>query len=264
MRYSSHLFWDGRASSLVAQARSPLLAPMEHGLSDEHAVEALLSSDPDYASSFAHLFGSAPRPISLEEVGEAVAAFEQTLLAADSAFDRYQYGGDSRALSAAALRGLGLFRGRAQCASCHTIGEESALLTDGQFHSSAVQLPSSTLAKLAELAQRISELRNSGNSKSIDALIESDPDAAALGRFVVTLNPKDIGKFKTPSLRNVAVTGPYMHDGSVKSLERAVDLELYSRGEQRYPLELTEDERMDLLQFLNALTSPQATREGRS
>ena len=72
----------------------------------------------------------------------------------------------------------------------------------------------------------------------------------------MTLDPKEIGLFKTPSLRNVAVTGPYMHNGSVASLAEAVDLELYGRSTQKYPLELTEDERSDLLEFLRALSSP--------
>jgi cytochrome c peroxidase len=159
-------------------------------------------------------------------------------------------------MTPAAVRGLALFRGRAQCVSCHSISATFALFTDGQFHSSPIPLSPATLAELGALALRVSAMRAKGELDALNTLIETDPKAAELGRFVVTLDPKDIGRFKTPALRNVAVTGPYMHDGSVKSLPQAVDLELYSRTEQRYPLVLTEDERNDLLEFLRALTSP--------
>jgi cytochrome c peroxidase len=255
VRFAPVLFWDGRAPDLTTQVRAPLLAPAEHGLRDEQAVGTILSADPGYASAFEHLFGIAKDQISLREASSALAAYERTLVAADSPFDRYQYGGNPKALSAAASRGLELFRGRAQCATCHLIGTTSALLTDGQFHSSPLQLPASTQARLGTLAHRISDLRAKHDLDNLNALIATDADAAELGRFVVTLDPKDIGRFRTPSLRNVAVTGPYMHNGSVESLSQAVDLELYGRTAQRYPLVLTEDERTALLEFLRALTS---------
>jgi cytochrome c peroxidase len=90
----------------------------------------------------------------------------------------------------------------------------------------------------------------------VDALIGSDAEAAALGRFVVTLDPADIGKFRTPSLRNVAETAPYMHDGSVPTLEAAVDHELYYRGQALgRPIVLTPAEKRDVVSFLRALTS---------
>ena len=255
VRYALTLFWDGRATDLTTQVRSPLLAPAEHGLRDKRAVGTILSADPIYASAFEHLFAIAKDQISLRETSSALAAYERTLVSADSPFDRYQYGGNPKALSAAASRGLELFRGRAQCATCHSIGATSALLTDNQFHSSPLQLPASTQMRMGTVAHCISDLRTKGDVDSLNALIATDADAAELGRFVVSLDPKDIGRFRTPSLRNVAVTGPYMHNGSVKSLPQAVDLELYGRTAQRYPLVLTEDERADLLEFLMALTS---------
>lgn len=256
VRYASSLFWDGRASDLESQARAPLLAPAEHGLANEHAVQAILSMDADYTSAFRRLFGEVKDGPSIREVAVALAAYERTLVAGDSPFDRYQFGHDAKALSAAAIRGLGLFRGRAQCVSCHSIGETSALLTDGQFHSSALSMSAETSRMLGALAQQVSGLRAKGESDALNALIETNSDVAELGRFVLTLDPKDIGRFRTPSLRNVVTRGPYMHNGAVRSLAQAVDLELYSRSEQRYPLALTEDERADLLEFLGALTSP--------
>jgi cytochrome c peroxidase len=109
--------------------------------------------------------------------------------------------------------------------------------------------------RLSPLTKRVTELASRGAVAELNALLTTDPDVAALGRFVVTLDPRDIGCFKTPSLRNVALTAPYMHDGSVASLSEAIELELYSRGAQKYPLVLTEDEQHDLLAFLNAITS---------
>ena len=101
------------------------------------------------------------------------------------------------------------------------------------------------------------ELRNRNDLKGLNQLVVGDSDVAALGRFVVTLNPRDIGLFKTPSLRNVALTAPYFHDGSVASLAEAVDVELYSRGDAiRYPIVLTAQEKEDLVEFLKALSSP--------
>jgi cytochrome c peroxidase len=255
VRYAESLFWDGRATQLEAQVRLPLLAPIEHGLPDERAVGTIVRSDSDYASTFVNLLGVPRERISIAEVGAAIAAYERTLTAGNSAFDRYEYGGDSRAMSAAAVRGLALFRGRAQCSSCHLIGATSALFTDGKFHSSPVQIRATTLAKLGALVERVAQLRIRREFDALNALIASDADVAALGRFLTTLDPKDIGNFKTPSLRNIALIGPYMHDGGVVTLSEAVDLELYSRSSQHYPLVLTEDERSDLLQFLAALSS---------
>jgi cytochrome c peroxidase len=255
VRYADSLFWDGRATELETQVRSPLLAPAEHALPDERALATIVQSNPDYATAFANLLGVPREKISIVEVGTAIAAYERTLTAGNSPFDQYEYGGDSHAMTVAAVRGLTLFRGRAQCSTCHTIGVTSALLTNHDFHSSPVALRAATLAKLGSLAERVSRLRSRGEQDALNALIESDVDVAALGRFLATLDPKDIGSFKTPSLRNVALVGPYMHDGSVATLSEAVDLELYSRSSLHYPLVLTEDERSDLLQFLAALSS---------
>lgn len=255
VRYASSLFWDGRAGELATQARAPLLAPAEHGLANERSLKKIVGADTAYAAAFEHLFGVKPEQISMQDVGTALAAYEQTLVAADSEFDRYQYGHDPKAMSPGAIRGLALFRGRAQCASCHEIGDSSALLSDGKFHASPVPMPASALARLGKLAERVSSLRHRGDLDALSALIATDRNASELGRFVVTLDPKDIGLFKTPSLRNVSVTGPYMHSGSVTSLAAALDMELYSRSTQKVPLVLTEDERSDLLAFLDALTS---------
>jgi len=136
------------------------------------------------------------------------------------------------------------------------MGQTSALFTDHEFHS--VNIGTSHIAsRLAEVAKRVVALRK-GRDR-IDATLLSDPDISELGRFVVTLDPADIGKFRTPSLRNVALTAPYMHDGSVATLDEAVDLELYEHGsEHGAPLILTPRGKKDLIALLKALTSPVA------
>jgi cytochrome c peroxidase len=100
--------------------------------------------------------------------------------------------------------------------------------------------------------------------RGLEQLIAKSRDVAALGRFLVTLAPADIGKFKTPSLRNVSLTGPYMHDGSVATLRKAVELELYARGSNsfKYPISLSTAEQEDLLEFLYSLTSSEFAAKG--
>jgi cytochrome c peroxidase len=252
--YSNALFWDGRSSSLEAQAALPLLGAREHGLSSESEVIMFVRADMRYRAGLRHVLGR--DPTSIADVTVAIAAYERTLLAGNSPFDRYLYGRDSGAISAAAIRGLALFRGRARCESCHVIGSDSSLFTDQSFHASPIGLPADVDTALVELTQRVRALRSTGNEKELNAIVASDPGIAALGHYVVTLKPEDIGAFKTPSLRNVASTAPYFHDGSIATLEQAVDLELYSRGDaSRYPIVLTVAEKSDLVAFLQALTS---------
>ncbi len=110
-------------------------------------------------------------------------------------------------------------------------------------------------ARLPVLSMRIARTQ----AAELDDLITSDPEVAALGRFVTTRNPRDIGKFRTPTLRNVALTAPYMHDGSIPTLRQAVDFEIYYRSlRSQRPLILTPRERLDLVSFLDSLTSPAA------
>ena len=254
--YLGSLFWDGRARDLESQAVAPLMNPVEHGFLSASAVLQPIVQDARYREEFAGAFGVNGAHIDLSLVARALSAFERTLITAGSPLDRYLYGHDQRAMTPQAIRGLDLFRHRAQCASCHSIGEASALLTDLGFHVSPVRLPAEVTSQLGALTSKVVAAQEPGSQRELERLIATDERIAALGRFVVTLRPADIGKFKTPSLRNVALTPPYMHDGSVATLEQAVDLELYARGGGlNYPIALTADERRDLLEFLKALTS---------
>lgn len=250
--YLEPLFRDGRADDLVAQARAPFTNPVEHALADEAALLSIVRADRQCRQQFAGAFGVEPAAIRMETVVQALVAFERTLLAGDSPFDRFFHGGEQAAMSEPAKRGLELFRGRAACTDCHLIGNEWSLLTDRRFHLAARGIPAAVTRKLPALAIRITAAKRTAE---FEALIATDPSIAALGRYVATLSPADIGKFKTPSLRNVALTAPYMHDGSVGSLAEAVDLELYSRGAISRPIVLTRAEKNDMLEFLHALTS---------
>jgi cytochrome c peroxidase len=244
-------FWEGRRGSLEEQVLDPLVNPVEHGLPGREALLELLRNDPDYPEEFQRVFGPDSAGITPGNVAAALAAFVRSLPVGDSPADRYLYGGERAALSEAERRGLELFRGRAQCAGCHVVGERHATFSDDGFHSVGTGLHR-IAPKLGSLATRVATMAQ----EEAQALISRDPEIAALGRFLVTRDPADIGKFRTPSLRNVALTAPYMHDGSVATLEDAVEGELYYRGHlQGRPLVLTPAEKADLVLFLRSLTS---------
>lgn len=248
--FSTSFFWDGRRTSLVAQVQDPFVNPVEHGLTSHEELLQIVRQDLEYQQAFQGLSGR-ELPITLEQITQAIAAYVSSLTAGNSAFDRYYYGGDRSALSTEAILGLELFRGKARCVTCHEIGGEWALFTDGQFHRLGVGM-ARIESKLAELATTAAEQ----SAQGLDHQVLGNRDLAELGRFLVTHDPKDIGKFKTPSLRNVALTAPYMHDGSVPTLEEAVDREFYYRSfESGRPLLLSPREKSTLIEFLRALTS---------
>ena len=163
-------------------------------------------------------------------------------------------------MSEAAIRGLNIYRTKARCQDCHPIGQTSAIFTDNKFHNLGVGF-SAIEPRLMEIVEKVREAKKKG--QALDNTVLEKKEVSELGRFVVTLNIEDIGRFKTPTLRNVAVTAPYMHDGSVESLEDVI--ELYDQGGEDNPmldsgirpLRLTDQEKADLLEFLKALTSPE-------
>jgi cytochrome c peroxidase len=262
--YLSTLFWDGRATDLESQALGPLINPAEHAFGSEAAVVEFLRHSPEYSREFQTVFGISPAQISTQYLVVALSSYERTLLSGDSPFDRFFYKGDRNAISPAALRGFELFRGRAQCGGCHSIGESCALFTDAEFHMSPMGLRPSVSSNLPALTAQVLGATAQNGRRGLEQLIAKSRDVAALGRFLVTLAPADIGKFKTPSLRNVSLTGPYMHDGSVATLRKAVELELYARGSNsfKYPISLSTAEQEDLLEFLYSLTSSEFAAKG--
>jgi cytochrome c peroxidase len=248
------LFWDGRRASLESQVADPFTNPIEHGLTNTDAVVAKVRADTGYAGTVSAAFGIRLETLTFEQIAVALAAFQRSLKAQPSPFERYWLVGEETAISDRAKRGLALFRGIGGCAQCHVLGTEpqrSAALTDNQFHDVSVNVEG-LQRRLPDIVQRAMH----ATPEEIDRLVSQDADIAALGRFLATKNPRDIGKFKTPSLRNVAVTAPYMHDGAVATLEQAIDVELYYRSAQLgKAVVLTPAEKQDIKSFLETLTN---------
>lgn len=211
-------FWDGRIATLEEQVLHPIVAWLEMDLPVGQAVERL-SGRERYGRAFREAFG---RDVNGTDLARALAAYVRTIEAGDSPYDRYVWG-DRDALSPEAREGLRLFRGKANCAVCHT----GPNLTDEEFHNTGV----------------------SWGRQPYDS-----------GRRGVTGRPEDTGKFKTPTLREIEHTAPYMHDGSLATLDDVI--EFYDRGgnenphldRELRPLLLTAREKRALRSFLGSLS----------
>ncbi len=251
-------FWDGREPTLEAQAVQPLINPIEHGFADHPAVVEHLRSLADYRPLFAKAFGS--DEVTIERVGQAIATFERTLISLDAPIDRF-LAGDADAISASAKRGWELFNGKARCNTCHGRIDVLPLFTDDLFHNIGVGVER---IDFDAVARRAASAVEAGESSDVLAL--SDAEASELGRFLVTREPKDMGAFKTPQLRNVALTPPYMHDGSEATLEDTIAF--YDRGGNNNPyldggmrpLGLTDQEKADLVELMKTITSDDLER----
>jgi len=234
--YDPVQFWDGRAPTLEAQVGTPMEAPDE--MNQPHTVAvSKLRKDPALQTEFDSAFG--PGPITIEKIQKAIASFERMLISGNSAFDRYEYAGDKTALSPAAVRGLAIFRdpNKGNCAACHTINSRYALFTDGKFH-------------------------NTGEG------VDGEGNLTDLGRFTETKHDADKGAFKTPSLRNVAESAPYMHDGQLKTLDEVVQFYAGGGNSNPYldkdmkPLNLSARDRADLVEFLKSLSGEPPANAG--
>ena len=248
------LFLDGRAASLEEQALGPVLNPIEHGLKNKQQIVAIVQQDPYYQRQFYQVFNSNDAGITAQQIAQAIASFERTLIAGNSAFDRYLFGRDRQALNLSEARGMRLFRRKGNCSNCHEIGGKDALFMDNRFYNLGVGFDKVN----PKIAEFVASLRA---GESADKYAFSAAQQAELGRFNVSHIIADIGKFKTPTLRNIALTAPYMHDGSIKTLEEVVDY--YDKGGDKnpfldsaiFPLHFTDQEKLDLVAFLKALTS---------
>ncbi len=250
---SGKQFWDGRVDSLEAQAVGPIQNPIEMGFTHEGVVKRL-SENPVYKKQFDMVFGE----LTIDRVGQAIAAFERVLVTAPSPYDFGEQlrsfagidaediaddpelaakfkaataAAEAQPMSDSAKRGRDIFfTEKGNCTACHV----GANLADEQYHNLGVGM---------------------------------DQEKPDLGRFVVTKDEKDTGAFKTPTVRNVALSAPYMHDGSVATLEEVV--EWYDKGghpnphlsEKIRPLRLTAEEKADLVEFMKACTGPTPTVE---
>lgn len=262
--YLKSQFWDGRSPSLEDQAIHPFVNPIEMGLPNHNPILSIVRSDPDYAQAFKTVFGKEGDAVTLKEVTQAIASFERTVLSGDSPFDRYYFGGNKEAMSPAAIRGFQVFLGQGRCVSCHVIEQNQALFTDHRFHNIGVGI-NRIQDDVPRLAGAFLEAKARG--VDIDVTVLSDKKSSELGRFTITDQFDELGAFKTPTLREVARTAPYMHDGSLKTLSEVV--EHYNNGGVSdpktkvndhlsggiRPLGLSGQQKSDLVAFLEALSS---------
>ncbi len=225
--YYNSLYWDGRSPTLERQVLGAwsggnMGASGANGRPSADEVATKLGQIPGYKAQFEKVFG--PGPVTKENAAKAVSAFMRTIVSVDSPWTKFNMGRNPGALSAQARRGYALFSGKAGCQTCH----DGRLLTDQQFHNIGIGMDAAT------------------------------PD---VGRFTVSKVEKDTGAFKTPSLMDVSKSAPYFHNGSVATLEEAVDFMLGGGKPNQYldpnlkPVKLTANERRDLLAFLRSLTA---------
>jgi cytochrome c peroxidase len=223
--YSLAQFWDGRAATLEDQAKGPIANPIEmtaaiDAAAAHKACVECLRAIPGYVDRFEKVFGT--KEFTIDHVTQAIATFERTVLSGNAPFDRYK-AGDKKAMTETQTRGMNVFFEKAQCDRCH-IGFN---FTDGSYENIGIGMD------------------------------KPKPD---LGRYLVTKREEDKGAFKTPTLREIEHTAPYMHDGSLKTLEEVV--EHYNKGgiknahlnQRMAPLNLTDQDKKDLVSFLKALS----------
>lgn len=269
--YATHIFRDGRETSLETQVVAPLIAHNEMANPSIGYVIAKIKGMEDYDGMFEAAFDGGP---TIDRMGQAIATWERTMIAGNSPFDRWKYNGEGDALTDEQKRGFDLFSGKGACIACHHVGRKHALLTDHQFHDTGLGYFKQEIAPnqkepiLVEVAPGVKIPLEREYMEVISEEGQQD-----LGRFEVTLDRADMWRFKTPSLRNASVTAPYMHDGSLRSLEEVV--RFYSQGGFQHPgvdplirpLNLTDDEVAELVAFLQSLTSPDIgvlTKDARS
>ncbi|MDH3256091.1 MAG: cytochrome-c peroxidase [Nitrospinota bacterium] len=217
--YFEAQFWDGRASTLEEQAKGPIQSPVEMNQKTDELIEEL-GAIPEYREMFSKVFGESG--ITLDNIAKAIATFERSVVSTNSAYDKYMQG-DEKAMSPAAVNGMELFFGKAKCGICHN----GPALTDSGFHNIGVK--------------------------------QDGPLTEDLGRFNISKDEFDKGAFKTPGLRSISQSAPYMHVGNEATLKDVIDF--YKRGgdvaENRSalitPLELSEQEVLELVEFLKAL-----------
>jgi cytochrome c peroxidase len=264
--YFDTQFWDGRSPSLEDQALHPFTNPVEMGLKDHQPILDIVRTDPEYVDAFSDVFGATGDAITMDEVTKAIAAFERTQVFGGSPFDHWYFGRDKDALTEQQVRGFDVFVNQGRCVSCHVVEQTQALFTDNRFHNIGVGI-NTIQNDVPQLATNF--LEADLTLSEVDVEVLSDARTSELGRFAISHGFDDLGSFKTPTLRNVAVTAPYMHDGSVATLRDAVvhynnggvtnegdPVNDFLSGGIR-PLNLTEEQIDDLVAFMEALTSPE-------
>ncbi len=246
--YLTKWFWTGSAATLEAQAKGAMTGPLAHNMNPGLAEERL-KQIPDYVRRFKEAFNSTP---TFDNTLAAIAAFERTIVSKNVPFDRYM-NGDKKALSSQAVKGMALFGGKAGCIACHN----GPMLTDENFHNIAVpQNPAFAKDPLRQISMR-ERIKAKGVLETDYLTLDRDP-----GRFLDTKKAEDKGAFRTPPLRELKYTAPYMHNGVFTTLEQVI--EFYDKGGAddpfgtksplMKPLNLSKDEKAALRAFLESLS----------
>ena len=255
--FAKLLFHDARENLLEQQVWTPLLARNEMANPSVGFVIERLKSIPEYRGKFEQAFqGKGP---GMETVGMALASYQRTLNSADSPFDRWYYGGDGKAMDEQAIAGFRLFSGKARCVSCHTVNRDYALFTDHKLHNTGIGY----LVSMGPKDDKVKVTVAPGVTLTVDRADITEPgklEPNDLGYYEITEDPDDRWKYKTPGLRNVGLSSPYMHNGSLRTLRQVV--EFYNRGGIKnelldpliQPLGLSDEEIDSIVAFLNSLT----------
>lgn len=226
--YLTVQFWDGREPSLEAQAKGPIVNPIEMGMPDHGAAIARLRTIPGYVQAFGDVFGGGAAALTIDNVAKAIAAYERTLVTPGDPFDRF-LAGDKSAISKDAVAGAELFRSLG-CLACHSggafAGPDALPMGTGFFQKFPVYDKSPHVAQYKLTDDK--------------------------GRFDVTGDEADLHMFRVPTLRNIALTAPYFHNGSVATLDEAVRVMASTQLDRK----LSDKEVRRLVAFLETLTGP--------
>jgi len=235
--YAKYLFWDGRAKTLEEQAEFPVMSPFEMNQNIDF-VEEEIRIVPEYREAFKRIFG---QDVNIKLIAKAIAAFERTLISNNAPIDGYLKG-DKNSLSSEAKKGLEIFIGKGKCIECHY----GAYLSDQKFH--ALMVPENP--KYANEEKFIVTRRYIAKINKYPDYMNIKED---LGRYFNTKQKRDYRAFKTPTLREIAKTSPYMHNGIFKSLDEVIDF--FNKGggygnKLLKPMNLTDEEKKALKTFL--------------
>jgi cytochrome c peroxidase len=264
--FLTRLFHDARENSLEDQVWGPLLAHNEMANPSPGYILNKLKSIPDYEGLFEIAYGG---PVNMDSLSRALAAYQYSLISGNSSFDKWYYGGESKAITKSAKRGFEIFSGKGSCMACHLVNDEYALFTDEKLHNTGIGFKSSMYVepprKKLILAPGV-EVDVDTSVYANDSRFKNEIKPNDLGLYLITQDPGDRWKIRTPSLRNVELSGPYMHNGQLATLRDVV--EFYNEGGVKevgkmknetisplmFPLNLSKQEVDDLVEFLKSLT----------
>lgn len=253
--YQRSLFHDGRETHLDLQVWMPILAGDEMANPSMGYVLDRICELDDYAERFKSVYPG--EGVTVLSVADAIATYEATLLSGNSRFDRWYFGKEEGVLTESEKSGFRIFTGEVGCSACHLINKDFSLFTDHNFHNTGIGYRASMSSDHAYVIPLAPGVETTMSLREIESFGETP--ANDVGRFEVTLKEFDRWAYKTPSLRNVARTPPYMHDGSISTLEGVVDYYSSGASAQNAPegvfkrIHLTDKEKADLVAFLKTL-----------